>query len=474
MDKRCSMLKSAAPFLTPLSTSSSHMKSDTAAFPQKPATLISLPDNIIHILFDELSSVPGKTAKKSEDAYSFAITCRRLYDCYRITYAAVLDMSNKKSVSLEGVLQILERFPNVHTICLAGSQWGERALERSPDGLGQEEHSVENHALGIKSLNLTGMTFARDDEGPGFMRKVVKTFPNLEHLNLGHVGCVGDEWLAAIAEFLSKSLSSLDLMSMHCPVSDAGGAQLGNLFNLKALSLPFFSDLTDITFSSLGALKDLEELNLYNCSISDTVACSILPNFRELRLLSLGACKNITSAVFQALPRSLVELNVNESGALDANLLPSALVGMSHLTKFEGCHCSAVSDISFLAPVAPRLEELRLSRIRASDANIASLVSRMVNLEHLDLSWSSVSDETAEAISDLEKIRHVDLSSTLLSNDGLKAMIRGTACQTLRYLRLGNCPHVRDVDGSMEALRDTFFKCGCGAFIVDGWNLFVQ
>lgn len=436
---------------------------------QQVFSLLSVPNYLLYILFNKLSSSKGTVGSGSQnsDAYNLALTCRRFHDYYRCTFAVALDVSGQRNVTFDVLLRALERLPRVHTIHCANCRWDRSSVQRIFAGIRREKASIQSRALAIKSLNLRDVGVFDDDMAPpAFVRRIVETYRSLEHLVLSDTDSVDDDVVAAIAEHLQTSLQTLDLH--FTDVSDVGGTQVGSLCHLKSLSLSNCRNLTDVTFRALGALEELEELDLSCAHISDTVACDTLPNFRKLLVLNLQSCVYITSAILPILPRSLVELILNFSGALDEDIQPSAFELMPSLTKLEGCGCHGVNDMSFLAPIASRLQVLCLSGVGASDSEAAYWISQMPDLVRLDLSESAVSDETARAISCLRHVSYAQLLLTQIGNDGVRALSQGIACwqcQSLETVNLRDCPNISDA-GAVASLRYEISRKGCGSILL--------
>lgn len=411
----------------------------------RPASpLLSLPDNVLHMLFDELSIAPGTVGPVAEnaDARSLALTCHRLYEYYRCSFAVALVACPESHVSFELLVKALQRLPCVRDI----------DLEDCLVEVGGAVEDVQGLALGIKSLNLSltnvsqYQIFSEQRSSRREMRRIVETCRNLEHLFVGKHVFADDDGVLAISEHLSSSLQTLDLNESR--LSDISGVHIGKLCRLKSLSLSYCGivseacSVTDVTFEALGALVELEELYMCGSEISNTAACSILPNFKNLRLLHLQLCGKITNAVLPFLPPSLVELNLSYSGVLNSDILPSALKQLSNLTTFKAHTRLEIRDMFFLGPFAPCLRVLHISGMGASDAHAAYWVSQMPNLVELDLSESSVSDETARAISCLKHITHARLASTKITNKGVRALGSGVARQSLKSLSLMCCEDI--------------------------------
>lgn len=453
---------------------------------------LSLSEKVFHKLFDYLSYTAGTTGYCSRDAVNLAATCQQLNHSYRCGYVVGIRLCIGPRRPSGVLFRALDRLPRVDNIELCelplpmhidSIEAFIRVLRKTASK--NRRRPLQSRALGIKSLTLRTedqpwacRSLGRDREveiSTECVRSAVGTFCRLQYLCMRSFIAVGDDAVTAIAEHLSDSLQNLALWD-QATLSDTGGVHISKLHCLKSLeirscySMP--QRLTDITFDGLSALEELEFLKLTNCSISDASACRVLPDLRKLAVLDLRRCEYVTSAVFSFLPRSLVTLKIVGSISRRFGDVPqSALEGLPSLTSFTA-DWRAVNDISFVRPVATRLKVLDLSRIGASDANVAHWVRRMPNLEELALPYSGVSDETARAVSTLGKIRKARFDCTEISNDGVRALAKGIACQSLEYLDLGDCPNITLEDGAFDALSHAIPEIDDddGRFFVTGYE----
>lgn len=423
-------------------------------------TLLALPDNVLYNLFNQLSPTVATTGDNARDALNLAATCRDLNRFYRHSFVDVLDVSSRRRPPPDLLTRALQRLPRVHTMSL--KSWPLGRVAEALVGSGGSDDAVQSRALRLKSLYLFYASKGYRDANftAKCVRRIVETYQNLVRLELLYFPAA--EWdaaVAAITDNLSDSLRTFALSGRWGTrtggLSDAGAAQVVRLRRLKSLKIGGFRALTDATFRALRFFDGLEELDLSCNPISDASVCSLLEKLCKLRVLKLVRCNHITSAVFSALPSSLVELVLTDSGAVSAGVPRSALKRVPKLTLFDGSAGAGIDNLSFLATVAARLEVLRIYQASACDANVAHWVSQMPNLVELDLGDTCVSDETARAISSLPKIRVLRLEYTRISNVGLRALLDGVAFQTLRVFELDGCLDVDPKDVARYSLRRT-------------------
>lgn len=415
------------------------------------SALLSLPDNVLHLLFDYLSAQSGTAGSSSRTAFNLAATCRILNEFYRYEYVVAYDGSHLRKPSPGTLVRALGRLPRVSTITLSNVRWRRGSFPSFLVGVKRDKAAMKQRALRIKSLSITDSprkVLVKTE----CLRSIAETYRNLEHLVLDVSDFNVDDGMGAIAETLASSLQTLSLRDSS-RLSDAGGAHVASLRRLKVLHLAGCFQLTDVTFVALSALKELKEFEISSSDISDEVACSIVPKFQKLRKLKLSLCEFVTCAIFSALPRLLVDLDLGYSTVIGAGVPCPALEGVPNLTSFQARNISEeqVDDLSFLAPVAAQLECLRIPSV-SSDAEAAYWVSQMPNLVTLELADSAVADETAHAVSSLRKIKELDLSGTQITKDGVRALASGFACKSLRRIILFDCSNISVEDGSVGAL----------------------
>lgn len=89
-------------------------------------------------------------------------------------------------------------------------------------------------------------------------------------------------------------------------------------------------------------------------------------------------------------------------------------------------------------PVASRIRVLYLPETGASDANVAYQAREMLNMARLNPECTSVSNETARAVSSLDKIIEAHRGNMKISDVGVQALAGGVACQSLENANCGN------------------------------------
>lgn len=420
-------------------------------------TILSLSDDALRLVFDNLSSergtVSGHCVPGKDPALSLAYTCRRLSHFYRHTYAVTLDLTGRHNLTSLKLIHALERLPNVTGIVFNYCRWCEEkgSMTETFFGGARGDLFFRNRAASIKRLSLDFVSLSEEN-----LCKIVATFSNLEHISLIDSHGASDKVVQVILDTLSGTLRTLRLgrfVRLGCSMTDASGERLNGLQNLKELHLGSCKGLTDASFATIGTLTELENLVINDTQITDSSACKILPRLTKLKALNMNNCSRVTGAILPLLPRSLVRLFVCQSGALADNVLPSAFESLPHLSVFHGSNCLAVTNLSFLSPVAAQLTEVYMPRSRLSDEGAAQVVSQMRKVDRLNLSSCKIGDETARAISTLKKVNRLDLNSTEITNIGMQAFATGAIRSSLTHLGLFYCSGISNDDGDIDALR---------------------
>lgn len=426
--------------------------------------ILSLSDDELRIIFNHLSLRHGyvnrRQDRKLDPAFNLAATCRRLDTFYRCSFAHGLDFTGRRNVTSEHLFSAMQRNPNITQLVFDRCWWSKKSggLAKTLFGGKRGERPFQTHAPFIKSLRLSQAKVSEKE-----LCTIARRFTRLER-----IACVcnlefGDAAMRIISDNLSDTLRSLDLSDCRSVTSgprlrnktltDVGGALLGNLRRLKHLCLGSCQTLTDVSFSSIGMLQELQCLALNDSKITDSAACTILPRLVNLKQLNMSDCPFISGAILPLLPRSLDVLYLANSGALLGEVPPSDFEHLSELSVFWGSMCPRVKDLSFLAPMAARLVDVNMPNSGLSDRGAAQFVSQMKGIQQLCLSASEVGDETARAISNLDKLTVLDLSLTKLTHVGLRFLAVGAICGSLTVFNISGCPATDNRYGDVEVLR---------------------
>jgi hypothetical protein len=184
---------------------------------------------------------------------------------------------------------------------------------RAREALEQKKGELPLRVLSLsdcKGLSSAGLS--------SFFRRVA--LPELQELNLSHVGCVDDVVLGSIAQTPDTqeakgsavaTLTDLDLSECGL-IRDAGLHDLLRACGRTITSLRLTSCglLTDSALAVVAlTCKGLQQLSLSGCMrVSDTGVSAVASKCTQLRLLELEQCEQLTDVGLGAIARSCREL----------------------------------------------------------------------------------------------------------------------------------------------------------------------
>lgn len=217
-----------------------------------------------------------------------------------------------------------------------------------------------------------------------------QSLPNLHSVMLSdvRVSPAGLQRLASQPSIRSLSLVGNFLTDQHL----ASLSTCTQLTNLQLLEAPL---ITPSGMNRIGALSNLEQLDLFRFPALNDEAVEFLPllkNLRELRILS-GKITDSTIAEIGQLP----ELEVLMLGGFSTPITDESLV---HLRTLEG------------------LVSLELVGSSISDRGM-SVISTLNSLQTLNVSHTRITDACVDDILKLSELRHLDVSGTDLTVTGI-------------------------------------------------------
>ncbi|XP_008064921.1 leucine-rich repeat-containing protein 29 isoform X2 [Carlito syrichta] len=256
---------------------------------------------------------------------------------------------------------------------------------------------------------------------------------------------VSRAWYCAAQNALREQpgLTSLDLSGCSELTDGALLAVSRGLRHLRHLGLGKLQRLTDVGCTALGALRELQSLNMAECclvsgrELAQTLG-SVHGSPPHLTSLSLAYCSSL---------KSHLELEHRASDLKDPCPEPQgpSLLMLQALQELDLTACSKLTDAS-LAKVLqfPQLRQLSLSLLPAlTDMGLVAVARGCPSLERLALSHCShLSDEGwAQAASSWPRLQHLNLSScSQLTEQTLDAIRQ--ACRQLRVLDVAMCPGI--------------------------------
>uniref|UniRef100_A0A287DAA7 F-box and leucine-rich repeat protein 13 n=1 Tax=Ictidomys tridecemlineatus TaxID=43179 RepID=A0A287DAA7_ICTTR len=298
--------------------------------------------------------------------------------------------------------------------------------------------------------------------------KYVSHCRNLQELNVSDCSTLTDEAMRHISEgchgvlYLNLSNTSITNKTMRLLPK--------HFHNLQNLSLAYCRKFTDkgLQYLNLGnGCHKLIYLDLSGC----TQVCLLVFSFQQ-QATSSGAqaassshvilmlCtvrstlfrgnKRITDACFKFIDKNYPNINhiymVDCKGLTDGSL--KSLSPLKQLTVLNLANCVRIGDVGlrqFLdGPSSIRIRELNLSNcMQLGDASIVKLSERCRNLNYLSLrNCEQLTDQGIEYIVNIFSLVSLDLSGTVISNEGLIMLSRH---KKLKELSLSECYKITDL-----------------------------
>nr|XP_048293091.1 F-box/LRR-repeat protein 3-like isoform X2 [Myodes glareolus] len=380
-------------------------------------------------------------------------------------------------------------FPSLERLSLAychltfelGPTWG----SISPQASSPSQLSFHNLLQFVKER--AGRLRALDLSGTGLPPEALQalgqvTGLQLEELSLHSCRDLSSEAVATLCR-QQPGLTSLDLSGCSELTDGALLAVSRGLQHLRHLSLRKLQRLTDAGCTALGALHELQSLDMAECCLDASVLSMIPALGPSLKVLDLSSCVALTNQTVQAICTYLIHLSVlrlawckelqdwgllglkepSEEPGLSSQLHqevenqapdpqepkpdpqgPSLLM-LQTLQELDLTACCKLTDAS-LAKVLqfPQLRQLSLSLLPAlTDTGLVAVARGCPSLERLALSHCShLSDEGwAQAARFWPRLQHLNLSScSQLTEQTLDTI--GQACKQLRVLDVAMCPGI--------------------------------
>ncbi|XP_040827156.1 dynein regulatory complex subunit 6 [Ochotona curzoniae] len=306
--------------------------------------------------------------------------------------------------------------------------------------------SISEGCPGVLYLNLSNTTITNRT-----MRLLPRNFYNLQNLSLAYCRKFTDKGL----QYLSlgngcHKLIYLDL-SGCTQISVQGfrniASSCSGLMHLTINDMPTLTDncvkalvekcpsITSVTFLGSPHISD--------CAFKALTAC----NLRKIRF---EGNKRITDACFKSIDKNYPNIShiymSDCRGITDSSL--RSLATLKQLTVLNLANCVRLGDVGlrhFLdGPVSQRLRELNLNHcVHVGDDSVIRLAERCPNLNYLSLrNCEHLTDLGIENIVNIFSLVSVDLSGTVISNEGLILLSRH---KKLKELSLSDCSKFTDV-----------------------------
>jgi hypothetical protein len=393
--------------------------------------LSALPDNALHIIFDYLSSIPGRTGVGSRDAFALASVCAHINHFYRKEYVDSLELSSGMWAERTdaNLSRALCRLPKVSVVVLDRT-----ALTRHPHiprALISEVPSlVEEPTSRIKSLSVRNASWKEHPhrrwtawmgEVNVDLQQLAQACPRLEDLEL--TACsLGDE-----VHSIPVKLRRLSLRGVKVTASAA--LRIIELEHLAALSILECRGIARNFFSGLETLgTTLTSLFLHKSNIDNEAACALFRRLVALRSLGIVSCTSLTEEVLRFLPASLKHIDVSDTtDILGVGNDDNRFVATPDLDSLVMTGCR-VEHWAFLAPLTGNLTRLVSQGTAVPEIEVSTYLSQLLLLETLDLSESRrLGDMMARAAAHLPRLKVLSLRACNVFNTGLQYIATGPA-----------------------------------------------
>ncbi|PSS04242.1 Toll-like receptor 13 [Actinidia chinensis var. chinensis] len=280
---------------------------------------------------------------------------------------------------------------------------------------------------------------------------------NLKEIDLARCSKVTD---AGIRHLLS--ISTLEKINIsETGVTAEGISFLSSLTNLSVLDLGGLP-VTDLALSSLQVLTKLQYLDLWGSELSNEGA-AILEVFPMLSFLNLAWTRvtelpNLCSLTCLNMSNCTIH-SIFEGHSDKAPLTKLILSGASYVDSSEALLYVETSFLSYL-------DMSNSSLVRFC------LLSRMNALEHLDLSSTSIEDNSVELIAGIgANLRILNLNSTKVTSDGVGILagnvpklqniqLSGTQTDDGAISYIGMMPSLKFIDLSKTNVRGLIHQLG--------------
>nr|XP_044991759.1 dynein regulatory complex subunit 6 isoform X2 [Jaculus jaculus] len=322
--------------------------------------------------------------------------------------------------------------------------------------------TLQKWRLNVLRLNFRGCVFR-----PKTL-KAVGHCKNLQELNVSDCTSLTDESMRLISEgcpgilYLNLSNTTITNRTMRL---------LPRCFhNLQNLSLAYCRRFTDkgLQYLNLGkGCHKLIYLDLSGCTQVLVEKCPRItsvvfigsPHISDCTFKALSTCnlrkirfegnKRITDACFKCIDKNYP--NINHIYMADCKTLTDgslkSLSPLKQLTVLNLANCVRIGDSGlkqFLdGPVSIKIRELNLSNcVLLGDTSIIKMSERCPNLHYLSLrNCEHLTDLGFEYIANILSLISVDLSGTVITNEGLTVLARH---RKLRELSLSECSRITD------------------------------
>ncbi len=232
------------------------------------------------------------------------------------------------------------------------------------------------------------------------------SLPKLKRLDLSHTR-ITDEGLLHLKP--ARQVEELILYYAE-QVSDQGMNAIKDWKGLRVLDLRG-TRIADGTLAVVGALKDLESLDIANTSVTDN-GLDHLVGLTKIKHLALGRSRLSETAIATVrLLSTLESLDLSGPRAVNRNQRSSAANLPEELV-------TAIAELK-------ALRVLRLGHLPVDATALGALANALPRLEKLGLEGCSrIDDKALEKIESLKGLRYLDVQDTAVSANGVARLQR--------------------------------------------------
>ncbi len=343
-----------------------------------------------------LSAFPALRELRMTSCLISGVGLKHLADLKELT---LLELSS--SPVTDAGLKALPSLPNLEAVSLG-------ATRVTDDGISELKRHPKLKKLTFSEPGITVRSF-----------QSFADFPSLTHLDAGGER-LSDAELIAVSKV--PQLQSLSFWA-HDRVTDRGLESLARVSGLKSLVLSLKS-LEPGAFARLRGLPNLEQVTLQGAFVTKELL-SELTQWKQVKRLSLGWGKTLTDEGLGSIAKMsqlesltlLLALGITDAGMEEVG----KLTNLRELSLFgSGIGDAGIAKLSNLT----QLRALNLSV--ASDRHVTGkslrALSRLTELETLDLFGAKVSDEDIDVLAGFKKLKRVQLSRTAVSPEGAERL----------------------------------------------------
>ncbi|KAL3338772.1 hypothetical protein AABB24_027745 [Solanum stoloniferum] len=201
-----------------------------------------------------------------------------------------LDVSYCRKITDKGLSAVAEGCHDLRTLHLAGCRFVSDSLMKA---LSKNCHYVEELGLqGCTNITNSGLSV------------LVEGCRRIKYLDINKCSNIGDIGISSVSEACSLTLRTLKLLDCY-KVGDDSILSLANYCkNLETLVIGGCRNISDEPMKSLAAScsNSLRKLRMDWClNITDSSLDCIISKCRELEVLDIGCCEELTDAAFQQL-----------------------------------------------------------------------------------------------------------------------------------------------------------------------------